>query len=563
MSTAALAAHPAAPHPQPQPAAAGVRTREHGHTVKVPLRVVTGAQYPDAALAVYVKVAALALRPEGCTARVATLAAYLGMSKSAVERGLRPLTRPDIIDSLTEIPTIRRTASGGTGESAHRVTRPLADGELWVRIPVRAAEALPPRLLRLYALLAYATARRIPATAAELGEMLHHHTGQRAGQHLGERQTRRLVDELEQTGWLTVRRREGGQGRHAYETNTRPLYAVPASAADEQPAADEQLALWDEGAPVSHDGSGADLGNGSLASKEDLQIDRRVETNPVGVIRRRRGDREWAARPVDNPVHGTFGRGDRVLRTDDETVASSPAAGRAPYTGPALQLSPRIWRVLEPVRHELPGLRPYLLRRIAREIGAQLDAPGGSEARLIDRLTRRYATTEAIRDVGRWILGAALVRHGCGQADCESGTVWPTGEPCEICAVNRQVAAARARRDAELADSERRLAERRRKTLRVLEDQEQRELPAAAAAREQLLEGHGVQRLPAPPAVVLPPKATYRERDAASDDQIRSAIAEHGPVVALHIYGHLRTLPLLPGRLTPDETGSDRRTHAQ
>ncbi|MFI5685862.1 hypothetical protein [Streptomyces sp. NPDC051636] len=553
MSAAALAVPQAAPHAQPRTAAAGVRTRDGGRTVKVPLRLVVGAQYPDAALSVYVKVAALALRPEGCTARVTTLAEYLGMSKSAVERGLRPLAQPDIIDGITEVPTVRRTKRGGTGDSAHRVTRPLAEGELWVRIPVRAAEALTPRLLRLYALLAYATARRIPVTAAELGEMLHHHTGKRAGEHLGERQARRLVDELEATGWLTVHRREGEQGRHAYETSHQPLRAVPAAPAEEEPAA-EQLALWDEAAPVSHDGSGADLGDGSLVSKEDLRTDRREKTQPGGGIRRRRGDRKWAARPVDNSVPATFGPGDRVLRTDAETDGPGTAAGRPAYTGPVLQLSPRVWRVLEPVRHHLGEIRPFVLRRIARTIGAQLDAQGGSEERLTDRLTRRYATTDTIQDIGRWILGAGLVRHGCGRPECETGVIWPTGEDCELCAVNRQSAAARARRDAELAAAEERLAQRRR----ALEDQAQ---PAVAVRPQQL--GEGPRPGPAAAAAALPPKATYRQRDAASDEEIRAAITDLGPAVALHIYGHLRTLPLLDGPLITDETGTDRRTHAQ
>lgn len=557
MSAAAIAAHPAAPHAQPQSAAAGVRPRAGGQTIKVPLRLVVGAQYPDAALSVYVKIAALALRPEGCTARVATLAAYLGMSKSAVERGLRPLSQPDIIDGLVEVPTVRRTKRGGTGESAHRVTRPLTDGELWVRIPIRAAEALPPRLLRLYAVLAYATARRIPVTAAELGEMLHHHTGKRAGEHLGERQARRLVDELETTGWLTVHRREGEQGRHAYETHRHPLRAVPAAAAAEVPAI-EQLALWADEPPVSHDGSGPDLGDGSLASKEDLGTDRQEKTQLGGGIRRRRGDREWVARPVDNPVPPAFTGRDLVLRTDTGTAGPGTAAGRPAYTGPVLQLSPRVWRVLEPVRHELPGIRPFVLRRIARAIGQQLSADCPEE-RLHDRLARRYATTTEIHDIGRWLLGAALVRHGCGRPQCETGVIWPTGEDCELCAVNRQVAAARARRDAELTASEQRLAERRQQTLRVLEDQEQRDV-AAAAARGLLPEQPG----DAPLSVgrPLPPKATYRQRDAATEAELRAAIAEYGPAIACHIYGHLRTLPLLHG-LTHPETGTDRRTHAQ
>lgn len=566
MSAAALAATPAAPHTPPHRAASGARTRGGGLTVKVPLRLVVGAQYPDAALSVYVKIAALSLRPEGCTARVATLATYLGLSKSAVERGLKALRAGDPVDGITEVPTVRRTLPGGRGTSAHRTVRPLAPGELWVRIPVRAAEALAPRLLRLYALLAYADVRRVPVTATELGEMLHHHTGQRAGESLGERQARRLVDELETTGWLAVRRREGERGRHAYETHRHPLHAVPTPADSAGPPAGGdgledgpvQLALWGDEAPVIHDGSGADLGDGSLASEEDLRTDGPDEAEVGGGIRRRRGDRKWAAGPVDNPVPPAFGGPGLGLRPDDGTAGPGQASGRPVYTGPALQLAPRIWRVLEPVRHELPKLSPFVLRKVAREIGAQLDAPGGSEARLTDRLTRRYASTETIRDVGRWLLGAALVRHGCGLPDCESGTHWPTGQACEVCAVNRQVARAREQRERELADREQQLQLRAQ---RLAEDLERQAYRAAGQARAQLLQDLRGEPLPASavygpagPAPVLsearplPAKKTYRQRERATDGEILAAIAAHGPAFALHIYGHLRTLPLLTGR---------------
>ena len=560
MSAVAHAALPAAAHPEPPRAAEGARPRAGGHTIKVPLRLVVGAQFPDAALSTYVKIAALALRPEGCTARVKVIAEYLGMSKSSVERGLRPLIGPDAVDGITEIPTVRRTLPGGTGESAHRVTRTLTEGELWVRIPIRAAEALSPRLLRLYALLAYATARRIPVTAAELGEQLYHHTGDKAGKHLSERQVRRLITELEATGWLTVHRREGEQGRHAYETHRHPLHIVPATitGAATEPAGDEQLALWGEGSPVIHDGSGPGDHDGSLASKEDLTTDRRGETELGGGIRHRRGDRKWVAASVDNQLPDTFASGARVLRTDTHTPPST-IADRAPYTGPGLQLSPRVWRVLAPVHHELPALSTFVLRKIAHAIGAQLN-DGTDEQRLTDRLERRYATTTTVRDIGRWILGAALVRHGCGQPDCETGVIWPTGADCELCAANRQAAAARAQREAELTASEQRLAERRRqREAQAADGQEQPGLTASTAA-EQLLAQPGTDPSPAPaseaaplqPAVPWPARATEAERTAATPSDIRTAIARHGPAGAVHVYGLRLVAPHLTAPDLPD-----------
>jgi len=511
MSATALAA-PAAPHPQPHTAAAGVRPRDGGLTVRVPLRLVVGVQYSDAALAVYVKVAALALRPEGCTAKVAVLAEYLGMSKSAAERGLRALARPDAVDGLIEVPTVRRTLRGGRGQSAHRVVRPLAEGELWVRIPVRAAEALTPRLLRLYALLAYSSARRIPVTAAELGEMLHHHTGQRAGQHLGERQARRLVDDLEETGWLTVHRREGEHGRHAYETRRHPLHTVPhapeaAALEDEAAGQAEQLPLWEGASPVVYDGSGPDLGDGSLASKEDHLTDRREKTPPEGVSRRRRGDRKWVAAPVDNAtgdVPDTFRPGaSRAPRGNRPT----PASSSTPYSGPELRWTKRIHDSLAPVRHLLDGVSPFMLRRVAREIGRHLDDAARTlvtPERMAARIADRYRDAREIRDVGAWLLAVAIPPKGCGLPLCEDGRTWPTGEACDTCAHKRQITSEEWRR--------------------------------ARAWDERLAELGRRQELG---------KATYRQRTQASDEEVLAVAAEHGPAAALHRYGVLRAGELL------------------
>jgi hypothetical protein len=511
VSVAAYAATEAALHAQPLPAAAGVRSRDGGLTVKVPLRLVVGAQYPDAALSTYVKIAALALRPEGCTARVTTLAAYLGMSKSAVERGLRPLRHPDSVDGIVEVPTVRRTKRGGTGESAHRTVRPLADDELFVRIPVRAAEAVTPRLLRVYALLAYSTARRIPVTAAELGEMLHHHTGQRAGEHLSERQARRLVDDLELTGWLTVRRREGEQGRHAYETHRSPLRSVPAApeaAALEDEA--EQLSLWEAGSAVVYDGSGPGDHDGSLASKEDHPTDRPDETQTVGGSRRRRPTGSRPATPASDLAGGTFGP--CASRAPRGTRATPDPSTTAPYGGPDLCWTRRVHESLAPVRHLLDGASRFMLRRVAREIGCQLDDAASNlmtHQRMAARIAARYRDARTIRDIGAWLLHVAIVPKGCGLPLCEDGAVWPTGEPCEICAHQRQITTEQWRQARAVAD---RLAE----------------LHAARTA------GPGA-----------PPKATYRQRSQADDAEVLAVAAEHGPAAALHRYGVLVAGPVL------------------
>ncbi|MGW1311816.1 hypothetical protein ACWD6O_25095 [Streptomyces californicus] len=488
----AYAAAPAAavPCPETPRASTGARPRTGGGLrVRVPLRLVVGAQYRDAALSVYIKIAALAMRPEGCTAKVSVLAEYLGLSKSVVERGLKDLSHPDEVDGLVEVVTTRRTLRGGRGQSAHRVVRKATEAEHFVWVPVRAADALSPRLLRLYALIAYAEARTVPLAVGDLGGMLYHHTGTKAGQHLGDRQAARLIEELGSTGWITVHARQGLQGRHAYETHRHPIH--PAAQA---PAA----------APVIHDGSGAVSAGGSLASREDQRTDRPVKRAGVGGSIRRRRDA------------GSSARGHSEKR-------SNSSGGGGTYHGPGLQLSPRVWQVLEPVRPELPSISPYVLRRIGQEIGRQLSAGVGME-RLTARLTARWASTEAPRrgDVGRWLLGAGLVRRGCRLDSCESGTTWSTGERCHLCA-NIAAEEARAQQPAAAAPPP--------------------EPPAPSRPPTTWLPW------PPPPPDPGPqlPGADEREqlRAAATPEAVRQALAEHGAPTAIRLYGRALVLPHL------------------
>lgn len=428
------------------------------------------------------------MRTDGCTAKVAVIAEYLGLSKSEVERALKQLANPDEIDGLVEVLTTRRTLPGGRGQSAHRTVRTAAEDEHFVWIPVRAADALSPRLLRLYALIAYAAVRQQPLSVGDLGAMLYHHSGKSAGEHLGERQAARLLEELGATGWATVHHREGLQGRHAYEAHRHPLQAV----------------RLEDVAPDIHDGSGPDDHDGSLTSREDLTIDRPVmKTRGGGGIRRRR------------PA------GSRPAGHDEKR--SNKAGQQAPQAGG--ELTRRSLQVLEPVRHLLPGIRGFVLRRIDAEIGRQL-AQGVGMERLVHRLTHRYASTEPPRDPGRWLLGAALVRHGCGLTACESGTVWHSGQACQVCLDNALQAA------------------------------------PGTGAQQQLVEPEQppVQPEPVPVVASVPwvpasvpgeerPDLTRAEllqlRAAATPDLVRQAIAEHGRAAATYLYGHRAVLPHL------------------
>lgn len=416
----------------PPPADADARPPRR-QRVKVPLRLITTPQYADIAVSVYVKIAALGSRPEGCTAATATIAEYLGLSKASVERGMTQLRRPGP-DGVVELSSTRRSLPGGCGTSALRRTRPLASTERFVWIPVAAAEDLTPRQLRAYALIAYAQAQRIPLTESEIAGALHHHSGRRAGQPLTTAAAGEIVDELEATRWVTVERRAGARGRHRFIAHDiPPASTTPACG---QPASDTTGASPTSG---SGEGSGSSADAGSLATMEEPRTDRpddeRAPSSPaVGEVQ--------VSKAVENPglePPAAAAKGGLALRADDNqppltsppnTALTSPSG----YTGPGLTISARIHDVLEPVHWLFRQTSVYVQRRIAREVGRQLRS-GIDDARLRHRLSSRYARTmrQDIKDPGRWLLGVALPHWGCGIFDCEAGVLWNSGRRCSVC----------------------------------------------------------------------------------------------------------------------------------
>ncbi|MFJ9895266.1 hypothetical protein ACIQPR_18315 [Streptomyces sp. NPDC091280] len=369
--------------------------------VKVPKRVWGSASYSPGAVAYHAQVTALGQRSDGCRAGVLTLAGYMGDSKRTAERYLAELSAPGP-DGIPEMTTVRRTDRAGDGETAERRTRALDRGEHFAFVSVLAAKVMRHPLFVLYAALAYAVATRTPVTAAELGALL----------DVTERSARRMTDELETLGWITVHRRAGDHGRHEYEVHDHPLHLL----------VDEPLP------PDTDGGSGADATGGSLASKEDPELTDVRTTQVGGSFRRRRDDRKWVGPSVD-----TAGNAASVPAALRGRVRPS---ARPAYAGPELTLSPRVWAALEPVADLLPGVTPFAQRRIAREIGAQLDSGIWPEA-IRDQITRLRAWTPAedIRDPGRWLLGAVLpVRTKCGMTSCHFGFVAHTGAPCKACA---------------------------------------------------------------------------------------------------------------------------------
>ncbi|MER5312313.1 hypothetical protein ABT034_31555 [Streptomyces sp. NPDC002773] len=438
--------------------------------VRVPMRLVWEPSYQDVALAVYIKVKALASRPEGCQARTETIASYLGLSDASVERGMTQLRRPGR-DGVVELFTQRRTLPGGTGQSAVRTVRSMSPTEAFVWLPVAAAEDLTPRQLRVFALVAYAQARGISLTEADLASSLRHYSGKKVGQALSVTAASVVVDEVEAARWMTVQRRAGARGRHRYIAHDLAPEARADALADGCGAAAEvaetAVDSGSEGLASSQvgEGSGSPVGEGSLANEESPRTDspedgRALFSSAVGEVQVGKG-----AEPVESPAgeKAAAGRGTAGLAlraggknkpspkkpvVEKRSSRAGGGRGSSSYTGPQLAMSAEIYAVLEPVHHLLAQLtNVFVARQIAREVGHQIDA-GTCAERLQHRLTTRLNGTmsDEIRDPGRWLLGVALPRWGCGYADCESGTIWRTQTTCELCAeIVQDQAAARER----------------------------------------------------------------------------------------------------------------------
>ncbi|WP_381805476.1 hypothetical protein [Streptomyces niveus] len=431
------------------------------------MRLVTSSAYPDVALSVYVKVKALGARPEGCEAKAGTVASYLGVSKASVERGLKALSRP-APDGVVELMTYRRTLPGGRGTSAVRHTRPMGRTEAFVWLPVAASEDLTPRQLRAYTVIAFSEQMGIALTEHELAGHLLHHSGRKAGQPITVAAAGAVVDGLEAVKWVTVHRRAGAQGRHRFlvhdiaptaaGSGVTPVVDPVPEPVQECPQEPVDNTVAPSVSSLVDEGSGPLVGEGSLANKEvpmtDSPDDESAISSPaVGEVP--------VVEAVENPADTTArtdAPGRLALRADDNSqpVLSKPkdekrsdggGSLRSAYTGPQLTITPDIYAVLEPVHSLLKRVNnPFVERKIAREVGQQLKA-GMTRERLYHRLTARFAGVMAseIRDPGRWLLGVALPRWGCGHLACESGAMWPSGRPCDVCAevVARRAAARR------------------------------------------------------------------------------------------------------------------------
>ncbi|MGW5123004.1 hypothetical protein ACWEQ7_02885 [Streptomyces sp. NPDC004069] len=418
----------ASPASEPRHTRGGAGGAGRGQWVKYPLRVVLDADaYAPGDTNFYGKVKALSARGLA-TASMEKIASFLGVSKSTGERAARRLGRPAPTDGVQELFTKRQTHKvTGTGQTAQRWCRALEPRELFVWGPVLAADTLRGILHRLYLAVRYTVlVKGHQPTLAELARLLRHFSGKRAGQPLTEAAVSRLLDELEALGWITLKRRAGYRGRHLITVHDDPVH----------------LADEDESTPDPDDGSGPDLGDGSLAYKEDQGLNDLRSTQERGPFRRRRDDRKWVASTVDT-----------VGNAADDQPATEPDSGEAPtapctpparpqcaperpaYTGPEQTLSRRVWAVLEPVRDLLPGVTPFMVRRIAREIGSQLDT-GVLAEDITAQLRLLRGWTDKIHDPAAWILGAALpTRPGpCGMTDCIRGFARHTGAPCKACA---------------------------------------------------------------------------------------------------------------------------------
>lgn len=423
-------------------------TPRRQYRVKVPMRIVESAFYSDAALSVYMKVKALCRRPEGCTASTATLARYLRLSTSTVERGLAQLRHPapDGVVELAE--STRRSLPGGYGTTARRRVRAMTSAERFVWLPLNASEELRPRLLRALAVISHAVIRNIPLTIGELAARLRHHSGRQAGSPITVGAASRIVNALEAARWIVVDRRAGPQGRHHFRLPDR-AWPLPREGSETGVGTAAESVGTRGSRPTVDEGSGSATGDGSLAFKEDHRIDRPDDGGtpcspavgePPSTAPTRKGVRATGGMSAV-PSSGTPAAPAPARPAQDGADTTPLASVRLPghsrvgYHGPRLTYSHRVHDILEPVRWLLPRTNVYVQRLIGREIGSQL-RQGTEAGRLRARLTTRLAQiiVEDIRDPGRWLLGVALPRWGCADPDCESGVLWSSGMRCRACA---------------------------------------------------------------------------------------------------------------------------------
>lgn len=396
--------------------------RRSEQTIEVPERVYRGPHYSDVFKKAWCKMAGLDTdgNIEHCNASVLNMASFSGLSKPAFERALKEgrVSGPD--GGAPEFTTRRMTHRGGRGRTAIRRVRGVAYGERFVTVPGWIADAAEPRELAAVLLIAHARADGHQLTAEELAQELFHHHGKRKGLPLSERTVRRLIDRMEAKGFLDVDRRGGYQGRHVLAVRETPIEAVP----EPTPAPASSAPC-----PDTHDGSGPDTGDGSLAIKEDSEVVTDGVAQVGGSFRRRRTTGSYRPDPVDTASNS---RGGNYPVAPDTFRPTRPPLG----TDDEAAFPPHVWDILQPVHDILPGLRPFLAWRITTEIDRQLGAGVWAED-IRDQLHHLRGRTmrDDIPDPGRWILGAALPpRPGpCGRPDCIRGYMRHDGRPCKAC----------------------------------------------------------------------------------------------------------------------------------
>ncbi|NEB00602.1 hypothetical protein [Streptomyces sp. SID13726] len=417
---------------EPRHSRGGAGGAARGQWVRYPLRLVLDAEaYADADPKVYGKVKALA-RGRSCEASVEKLSAFTGLGVSTVEKSLTRLSRPAPTDGVQELTRKQRSHKGtGTGRTNERTCRSLEEDERYVCAPVRALDTLRGILHRLYLLLRYTVlVEKRDLSLAEIGAVLRHHGGKSAGQPLHDATAARLLDELEGAGWITQDKRAGYRGRHQVTVHDDPVRPV-----DEPDGRPPRPGTSSPSTPDAEGGAAPDAEGGAPAYKEDLELNDRGSTGPAGGSSAV-GDLTVSGRPPVDTAGSPIVDGRRPAGVVPPALRGRvrPTAPPA-YAGPGLTLSPRVWDVLEPVHDLLPHISKFAVRRIAREVGRQLDA-GFWPAEIRDQISRlrRWTPDQDIRDPGRWLLGAVLpVRSKCGRPNCHWGFLAHSGEPCKAC----------------------------------------------------------------------------------------------------------------------------------
>lgn len=370
---------------------------------------------------VFLEIADLCARPQGCTASAQYIADVLAASREAVQREITWLEEHHFV--------FQGGYNSRTGQVARKV-RALRASEAFVWLPTGAWVLVDGRPFAMLAAYTYCHAVNRPQTAAEITAL----APRRDGRHLHPKTVSRAAATLAAAGWLWAVHTPGKA------TTYTPARKAPQQVIDTETERLSQVAGVDNritpplDTGITPEGSTSE---GSTSVVDVVSPPPAVEVmSPEGEITVTRAHER--AREDEHQDHAADTDGRFALRADKAPKIPKP------YNGPALRVPEAVADVFEPVRVLLTGEKPRVnvwgQRQAAREIIRQLG--NGTHADQIRYRLRARLAGVMVDEIGNgrtgsgsangWLL-EALKPYGCANPMCEHGRLWPDLTACQTC----------------------------------------------------------------------------------------------------------------------------------